>query len=138
MEIKPEEFKLLYNFILWSYSKGIVEDSESAKAAYAAAVDLALSIGGECAKQLDECVRTVDFGKCGPAAIAREFFDDADMLSPKLKAKVHAFDAIAKYVTPTLLETVDGRNLISVQGLYVPVNKLEFKAIAAAKGGARL
>lgn len=136
MEIKPEEYKLLHTFALWAYAKAFEGGNEFVKAAYAAACDLAKDVGIDVS--IDELAKCADLGRVTAKGIAREFFDAADMLSPKLKAKVYAFDAIAKYVTPTLLETVDGRNLISVQGLYVPVNKLEFKAIAAAKGGARL
>lgn len=138
MEIKPEEYKLLHTFALWAYAKAFTEGSEFAKAAYAAASDLAEKAGIAQDCGIDALVRCTDFARVTPREIARQFFDDADMLSPKLRAKVHAFDAISKYVMPTLLETVDGRNLISVQGLFVPVNKLEFEAISAAKGGARL
>ena len=136
MEIKPEELKLIHNFALWAYAKAFEEGSEFAKSAYAAACDLAKDAGVDVS--IDELAKCTDLSRVTAKGVAREFFEDADMLSPKLKAKVHAFDAIAKYVMPTLLETVDGRNLISVQGLFVPVNKREFEAISAAKGGVSL
>lgn len=136
MEIKPEEYKLLHTFALWAYAKAFEEGSDFAKAAYTAACDLAKDAGIDLS--VDELAKCTDLSRVAAKGIAREFFDDADMLSPKLKAKVCAFDALSRYIQPTLLKTVDDRSVVSVSGLYVFVNKLEFEAISAAKGGARL
>ncbi len=138
MEIKPEEYKLLHTFALWAYAKAFEEGSDFAKAAYAAACDLAGQAGIPQGCGIDDLVRCTDFAKVSPREIAKQFFDDADMLSPKLKAKVYAFDALSRYIQPTLLKTVDDRSIVCVSGLSLFVNKLEFEAIAAAKGGARL